>query len=186
MKSTRLLVAGQARSGTTLLARVLDSQQRCTVLNERVLAPLQAVAFRGLRFTAPLDRRRRTFELGCLQQELGVVSEAFPITEGDFATLEQLFTRCLALHASPGDAVIGTKLCGMERILPGLLRRAPGRCGSWATARAIDPRGRSNWAWPAGGWRSGSCARAPGSARPSRDGSCRPRSDRTARGMYCR
>lgn len=125
----RLLVVGQPRSGTTLLANFFHSQARITLLNEMIVTPFQAVALRRRHFDQPLTESQRSYELGLLKMELGALNKtAFPIKTDQFRTLDELYTCALSLYAKPDDRLIGNKICGLESSLPLLLSETDVHC----------------------------------------------------------
>ena len=135
-----MLVVGLARSGTSLVANLLNAQDGVTVYPDGVSAPLQAAQMTG-GFASPLDDRQRNAALAALKHEHSYLGLTTSLTPADFTTAGELYTKALdELAADPDDGVVGHKVTGLwaiDPVLQWLVRDTDIRC----VCVIRDPRG---------------------------------------------
>ena len=150
-----LFVTGFARSGTSMLAHLLDAQPHITVRGEALSAPLGIAAETGS-FAQTLSTSQRNRALAWHKQSLETQQAQTRITPEDFATPAELYRLALDEIARDDDVVAGHKLTGYgphTDVFDTLLRDTDTRCvcvlrdvrdvvlsqAGWLQGRVIDP-----------------------------------------------
>lgn len=99
-----VVVLGLPRSGTTLVANLLNSQPNCTVYHDFLSAPLYAAKTVG-GFDRVLDPRMRNRVMGQIQPDVTGFECSAP-------TLLGIYMAALQAIAREGDTVVGHKVVG--------------------------------------------------------------------------
>ena len=126
----RLVLFGEQRSGTTLLADLLDAQVGLRVASG-YLGAMMYCAYRelGLSPASPLSPRKRHVlwqRIRASERDPRLQLEAtMPAHVG---TLDELHVELLARIAQPQDRIVGHKIHGPIEALPALLERPDARC----------------------------------------------------------
>lgn len=125
--TTKLLVTGERRSGTTLLANLLNAAEQITVYRDflHIARLARAIDVDSLDVPLTLSQKKALihyFETAEITRRLeGVVSLAPP----DFETLISFYTAILDQIGYPGDLVVGHKTTSAHNAINVLLRHVP-------------------------------------------------------------
>lgn len=106
-----VFVTGIARSGTTLVANLLNAQPGATVWSDALSAPWQAALQLG-GFGRELSARERNVALSWVDYGLQGKRPRVQLGPGDFRTVGELYLRVLDAIAAPDDVLVGHKLNG--------------------------------------------------------------------------
>jgi hypothetical protein len=107
----RFFVSGFARSGTTLLAGLLDAQPQFSCVAESHVAPLLAADAAG-GFHVDLSREARNRLLARHRFTVAGTPFATRIRPNDFRTADEFYRLALEEVARPDDLVVGHKING--------------------------------------------------------------------------
>lgn len=125
MKMTKLLITGERRSGTTLIANLLNAQDGFTIYRdflhvERLQKSLGGVALETRLGLAQRLRLIDTFD--DWTSMLGIKLELYP---QEFSSLLEFYTYVLDVISHPDDIIVGHKTTMMHHLLENLLKLIP-------------------------------------------------------------
>lgn len=126
----RVFITGLARSGTTLLANLLNAQPQAKVWSDALQAPF-IMAERSGGFARPLGPRERNVALSWLDFQLQGTPHRTALRADDFATVGELYQRVLEEVAGPTIKIVGHKINGFgpgTRVFGELLAQTDVRC----------------------------------------------------------
>jgi hypothetical protein len=123
----QVLVMGRPRTGTTLVANLLNSQPAFTVLSDLLSTPLMEGHRRG-GFVHPLSAIERNRCLFAVKWELRATDRRLCLAPHGFRTLEELYSQALSALGQPADRVVGHKIAGLEQVLPRVLEQTDVHC----------------------------------------------------------
>jgi len=124
---TRLLVMGMPRSGTTLLANLLNSQPGFTVYSDFLASPfMNARQFGG--FKKSLSDKEKMASLARMKWDLRTLHFNIDRNVESFQTIDDIYWEAIRIIGNDGDRFVGNKICMSNAVLPLVLSETDVRC----------------------------------------------------------
>lgn len=120
-----VLITGEHRSGTTLLAKLLDAQPAVTVHRDflHLARYRDGLGVAGL--ATPLDDGQRRRLLALFSRDTAQLGFTMALRAAEFSDLEGFYRTVLERSAAPGDLLVGHKSTRAYPVLGELLARVP-------------------------------------------------------------
>lgn len=116
-----LMITGERRSGTTLIANFLNAQEGITIFRDFLhIARLQK-SLSGVPLRKPLTIEERRHLIRSFREWTSMLGFEVDLAPTEFNTMGDFYRRILSRIAAPGDRIIGHKTTMAHRILSELL-----------------------------------------------------------------
>lgn len=121
----KVLITGEHRSGTTLLAKLLDAQPGVTVRRDFLHLARYREALDTERLSAPLDEGQRRRLLALFGRDTAQLGFTMALRASEFADLVGFYRLVLERSAAPGDVLVGHKSTRAYPVVAELLATVP-------------------------------------------------------------
>lgn len=121
----KILITGQLRTGTTLIANFLNSQEGCVIYRDFLGSIFEGLNILQIKsFNSVLDEKEKNIILANLKPEFWScgLTQINDLTPANFHTLGELYNIALNSLQTEGCHVVGHKVTRQEKILTNLLR----------------------------------------------------------------
>ncbi len=120
-----LMITGERRSGTTLIANFLNAQERITIFRDFLHIERLQKALGGVSLQKKLTDEERRRLIRSFREWTSMLEFDVDLNPDEFLTLKDFYCSILSLIAAPGDRIVGHKTTMAHRILRHLLPCLP-------------------------------------------------------------
>ncbi len=120
-----MLITGERRSGTTLLANFLNSQDEFTVYRDFLHVERLQRSLGGVDLETALSLHQRLRLLGTFDDWTSMLGIELDLCADEFSSLLDFYTYVLEMIAQPGDVVVGHKTTMLHHLGGDLLQLVP-------------------------------------------------------------
>lgn len=125
MKTTKILITGERRSGTTLVANFLNAQEGFTIYRDFLHVERLQKSLGGAALETRLGLMQRLRLIDTFDDWTSMLGITLELNPEEFSSLLEFYTYVLEVISHPDDIVVGHKTTMMHHLLGNLLKLIP-------------------------------------------------------------